>query len=464
MPTYAFTRENTYRAALVTSMPHAATSLMLEHHVGVMAAGAESSREGSCSQWTQTNIIIATAATQCALGFSISAGAQTGADLFGFESNNSKTFERAPLAFQGGAVRLQEHPRRLPNNRKKKQFREKLKSLHSCGRQYEDATFATYEQVEAGDVSCKRGLSHNREHVRGSEPGHLSFYLKTVGEKPELSDGHVEAHFCRVPPNGHLACDAADACEQSPTTRVSLTVSGACPSRRPYICSICQKDFATKCSLVRHARLHTGERPYVCDVCQRSFSQKGILLNHQRVHTGERPYACGVCQKRFAHKGVLLVHSRVHSGEKPYVCTACNKSFAEKAHLITHERRHTGERPYVCDVCEKSFVDKRSLSRHERVHTGERPHVCGVCQKSFAEKGHLNSHVRVHTGERPYVCTACPKSFAEKGHLVKHQRKHTGERPYVCGICSRGFADKQNMHRHEKLHSSEKLRLPVPSL
>ncbi|XP_077547584.1 uncharacterized protein LOC144159766 [Haemaphysalis longicornis] len=277
--------------------------------------------------------------------------------------------------------------RRLPNNRKKKQFREKLKSVRSCGCQYEDATVATYEQVEAGDVSCKRGLSHNREHVHGSEPGLPNFYLKTVREKPELSDGHVEAHFCKVPPNGHLACDAADACEQSLRTRVSLTVSGACPSRRPYICSICHKIFATKCSLVRHARLHTGEIPNVCDVCQRGFSQKGILLNHQRVHTGERPYACGVCQKRFAHKGVLLVHSRVHSGEKPYACTACNKSFAEKAHLITHERRHTGERPYVCDVCEKSFVDKRSLSRHERVPLARGPMCVASARKALRKRG-----------------------------------------------------------------------------
>lgn len=185
-------------------------------------------------------------------------------------------------------------------------------------------------------MSCKGRLSHYKEHVCGSEPCLPSFYLKTFREKPERSDEHVEAHCCRVSPSGRLACDAANAFEQSQTTCVSLTVRAACSSRRPYICSVCQKDFATKCSLVRHARLHTGERPYACDVCQRSFSQKGILLNHQRVHTGERPYASGICPKRFAHKGVLLVHS----GEKPYACTLCNKNFAEKGHLITHERRH----------------------------------------------------------------------------------------------------------------------------
>jgi len=53
-------------------------------------------------------------------------------------------------------------------------------------------------------------------------------------------------------------------------------------SVRPFVCPSCLAAFVNRATLVRHARVHTGERPYCCPICSRTFTQSGNLTRHIR--------------------------------------------------------------------------------------------------------------------------------------------------------------------------------------
>ncbi|NWI97853.1 ZN551 protein, partial [Pitta sordida] len=102
------------------------------------------------------------------------------------------------------------------------------------------------------------------------------------------------------------------------------------------------------------------ERFYMCGECGKSFRTKCQLVNHRMIHTGERPYECGECGKRFRTTSYLLMHHRAHTGERPFICNG--KNFNQNSNLVTHI--HTRERSYTCGECGKSFSDCSDLTSH----------------------------------------------------------------------------------------------------
>ena len=112
-----------------------------------------------------------------------------------------------------------------------------------------------------------------------------------------------------------------------------------------------------------HRAQHTGNR-HNCDICQKQFDSPNSVLRHKRSHTGERPYICNICGWGFNLSGNLNQHLAIHQKVKPFKCVYCGKTFARSNVLKAHVRCHTGERPFQCQLCGSKFIIGHNLKKH----------------------------------------------------------------------------------------------------
>lgn len=165
---------------------------------------------------------------------------------------------------------------------------------------------------------------------------------------------------------------------------------------------------------------------FKCPDCDKSFARRIQLRRHASVHMKQRGFSCGICEKWFPTRSAMIRHERIHTGERPFQCEVCQKSFAQKEILYRHLMTHTGRKPYNCPHCPKGFTQKEPLRLHLRTHLNPNPaiqlHYCLLCPKVFCHASGLSRHLVTHTG-KTFKCRDCDKSFTDKSSLKRHHRQ-----------------------------------------
>jgi uncharacterized Zn-finger protein len=168
----------------------------------------------------------------------------------------------------------------------------------------------------------------------------------------------------------------------------------------------------------------------ICNICNKQFARKSLLMRHAQSHTDERPFPCTFpgCSNRYKYKPDLNTHIRSHTNNKEFTCPSCDKSFSLKCNLITHIRIHTNERPFSCTFpgCTKKYKQGSDLKKHIRTHTDEKPYVCSICLQKFRQSSQRNSHVKkTHTNAEKmnFYCSLCKQGFIKQSSFTNHMSK-----------------------------------------
>ena len=178
----------------------------------------------------------------------------------------------------------------------------------------------------------------------------------------------------------------------------------------------CEEVFGYANVLAAHiVRAHTDIRAFKCPAegCDRTFATQSDLQSHSTTHSGERNYACTVCEKTFPHRSTLVTHMLDHERptDKLFKCDKCSYQNNRQAKLVAHKQQvHEGLKPHPCVDCGMSFARPEKLRIHvNAVHLGIKLFECSVkdCDYKSAyaqqiavhnEFGHREDGSRVHRG------------------------------------------------------------------
>ncbi|KAI5634114.1 zinc finger protein Xfin [Phthorimaea operculella] len=282
-------------------------------------------------------------------------------------------------------------------------------------------------------------------------------------------------------------------------------------------CNFCLEEMADEEILKTHEATHEGPRPYLCTICNRTYTKKETMIYHRKSHSGggakSCEFICDICSKSFNAQCKLQRHLVSHNTEKfvlRYECPVCAHMFHTqyhvKMHLATHQKEglileenrneilamvlqnarkfpkkddtsvnanipalipQDDERSRVCNICGQVFQHFYYLEEHLKSHGSliaiedenkaeENKHICPVCNKGFKLHYYLKLHSFTHSKERPFICQQCGKGFITKGKLKRHLETHTGLKKYQCHICYKFFTRPSYLRIHVRtIHGTQ---------
>eukprot|EP01084_Bolivina_argentea_P176392 305266_1 len=162
-------------------------------------------------------------------------------------------------------------------------------------------------------IPIKRMKFHDApEHIDSSEDGKIGSDEDPTSQR--TSSGKLKKFQCNI--CNSYWFESTTALQMHVNTHIIMqrtTKRQSDDPNRPWQCEVCKRNFAEKCTLKRHVRIHTNEKPWKCQYCSKAFNQSCSLQAHVRIHTGERPFPCMFCEKRFRQSTHRRQHmKRVH--------------------------------------------------------------------------------------------------------------------------------------------------------
>jgi uncharacterized Zn-finger protein len=148
---------------------------------------------------------------------------------------------------------------------------------------------------------------------------------------------------------------------------------------------------------------------------------------------------CHICNKSFASRYNLQRHATVvHGGDKSFKCTeaGCNNTFAYNRDLLVHKTKCHGDgQTLKCKSCDKVFMYRSSWKRHRQSCSAtEKSKVkCSACGKLFKTSDSLRHHLKyVHEKKnlRGVQCDLCGRLFNRPQALGRHMngKFHKGDK------------------------------------
>ncbi|XP_057669885.1 zinc finger protein OZF-like [Diorhabda carinulata] len=317
--------------------------------------------------------------------------------------------------------------------------------LQMCIKKYDDPTDVLFRKSYFQKYSAKTEFDLNEVSVKQEHPNDKR-------EEKQSNDINYESNCSRK---------SVDQKENIISEINTSMNSEENEEKAKYQCIMCGKVFEDEHEYTSHLGTHDQ---FICKVnnCLKIYNSLRSFKEHQRSHGGKRPFLCVICGKDFASKKCLICHEKTHALIKGYKCESCNLDFSVRSNLRTHIKKHHEYNRFYCSQCPKEFMSKCSLDRHEKIHIGIKEFKCEDCSAAFYTKKELLKHQKYHQGVKLHKCEICFKTFFERHHLTTHIRSHNGERPFVCGSpnCGKSFYDKQKLKRHQKsVHISKEIKI-----
>ena len=146
-----------------------------------------------------------------------------------------------------------------------------------------------------------------------------------------------------------------------------------------------------------------GMTYYHCGYCMKIFDSLQHLNNHhKRKHN---PVTCDICNKQFATPNTLIRHAYGH------LAKLCDQTFHFQSEVSQHMDVHVREPKYQCNNCDCKFIRKSDLIAHAEGHTKIWTCKFAGSNKTVMDKRYLNSHYKTHSDEIKYPCSKCDRRF-----------------------------------------------------
>lgn len=192
---------------------------------------------------------------------------------------------------------------------------------------------------------------------------------------------------------------------------------------RPHKCDMCTQTFSQASHLRVHRVRHT-DTGFYCDFCGKLCHTKSNMLNHLFGHV--KPFVCSRCNKKFASSFNCKKHEALSCGvgevtaksaeikpvkisvkkvakvkiEKDSVASGKLENEQLRCRRLPAKGPLSQRRRYQCYVCHKKFRTKIRVKIHmDKIHFQNpvRNYLCSICDKTFETSYTLRAHFnRVH--------------------------------------------------------------------